>query len=316
MSSDDLRKQWYLSYLSGSNMSYVDGLYEDYIKNPEAVSDDWRACFQALPAVNGEAQEVSHQAVREYFLKNSQKKNTNNSGKADKQADVTRYIDAFRMMGHQAATLDPLAMAPRTPLQALQPEYYQLGAGDKQDYFSAGSSFSSELMTLDAITQAVHDTYCGNIGIEYMHIGDPAEVNWFKEKMESSRGHSSISAEKKRKVLADLIATDGLERYLATRYVGQKRFSVEGADALIPMLNEIIQLSGHAGVKETLVGMAHRGRLNAMINVFGKAPKELFSEFEGKENHERTGDVKYHLGFSANLRTDSARDVGIQSFAS
>lgn len=308
MSSTNLQKEWNKAYLSGANMSYVDALYEDYLADPNTVPDDWRHYFASLPKHNN-AQDVSHKEIREYFLNNKSKKNAIIVNAENKQADVTRLINAYRMLGHQAAKLDPLDMLVRESVPSLQLNYYHFTDQDKKATFFAGDAFSKDPMSLEKIYQALNETYCGSIGIEYMHIANEAEVKWLQQKIESVRGRPTFDAQKKRQILAELIATDGLERYLATRYVGQKRFSVEGGDALIPMMNELIRLSGQNGVKETIVGMAHRGRLNALINVFGKAPKELFQEFEDKKNFERTGDVKYHLGFSSNLKVDNGEIV-------
>jgi 2-oxoglutarate dehydrogenase E1 component len=142
-----------------------------------------------------------------------------------------------------------------------------------------------------------------------MHISDNDEVEWIQKRVESVRGCAYYSAEKKCNILKDLIAADGLERYLGTRYVGQKRFSLEGGDSLIPMMKEIINKAGSNGVKELVIGMAHRGRLNVLVNVLGKEPHQLFQEFEGKVKYERTGDVKYHLGFSSDVKTESGAVV-------
>ena len=160
-------------------------------------------------------------------------------------------------------------------------------------------------MSLGDIHQALSETYCGSIGIEYMHISNEKEIEWFQQRMESTRGRPHFDAAKKMNILKDLIAADGLERYLGTRYVGQKRFSLEGGDSLIPMMKEIINQSGQSHVKEVVIGMAHRGRLNVLVNVLGKDPSQLFQEFEGKVKYDRTGDVKYHLGFSSDIETES-----------
>ena len=148
-------------------------------------------------------------------------------------------------------------------------------------------------MPLRDIIQVLRDTYCGSMGIEYMHIAKNEEIEWLQKMLEPVRGRAVFDADKKRKILKELIAADGLERYLATRYVGQKRFSLEGGDSLVPMMKEIINIGGESRVKEIVVGMAHRGRLNVLVNVLGKEPDELFQEFEGKANPDRTGDVKY-----------------------
>lgn len=306
MSSTDLQNQWASSYLSGGNMAYVDGLYEDYLADPSSVPADWRAAFDALPKVNGVTKEVSHRDIRDYFLQNVDKKRTQVVASEDsKQYQVADLMNAYRAHGHHAAKLDPLDMAERVQVPSLELAYHQLFESDMNRAFFAGKYFNGAQMTLREIFQALQETYCGSIGIEYMHISDNTETEWLQQKMESVRGRLNFDVNKKREILNDLIAADGLERYLGTRYVGQKRFSLEGGDAFIPMLKEIIRRGGQDGVREIVIGMAHRGRLNVLVNVLGKEPDQLFQEFEGKVKSERTGDVKYHLGFSSDLRIET-----------
>lgn len=306
MSSSDLQNEWASSYLSGGSMAYVDSLYEDYLANPESVSDDWRSVFSVLPQVNGAAKEISHRDIRDYFLQNANKKISPVVQSADSQQyQVANLINDFRSLGHHAAKLDPLEMIHRVPVPSLELAYHHLDKTDKSIKFFAGTSFNGPEMALGDIYKALSETYCGSIGIEYMHISDVEETEWLQQKMESVRGRAVFTAEKKLDILKDLIAADGLERYLGTRYVGQKRFSLEGGDSLIPMMKEIINQAGPKGVKELVIGMAHRGRLNVLVNVLGKEPGELFQEFEGKIKYDRTGDVKYHLGFSSDIRTES-----------
>ena len=311
MSRDELQKAWATSYLSGGNMAYVDGLYEDYLSDPMSVSPDWQAVFKALPKVDGVGTDISHRAIREHFLSQVDKKQVMVQAVESKQANVTDFINAYRSNGHLAASLDPLNMCERVATPSLTLSYHHLTDNDLKQAFDAGTSFSKTALSLQEISQALRDTYCGSIGIEYMHIANTDETQWLQQKMESVRGRPAYSAEKKRQILNELIEADGLERYLATRYVGQKRFSLEGGDALVPMMKEILRLAGQSDVKDVLIGMAHRGRLNVLVNVLGKEPDELFQEFEGKINHERTGDVKYHLGFSSDIQTDSGAVVHV-----
>lgn len=310
MSSSFLQNEWASSYLSGGSMGYVDSLYEDYIADPNSVSDEWRKVFDSLPKVNGHAIDVSHRSVRDYFLQNADRKAAPVIQASDiKPYEVANLVNAFRTKGHLAAMLDPLGMTPPQDVPGLKLSYHHLTEADKDKTFSALTSFNGSEMTLGTIYQSLKDTYCGSIGIEYMHISNTEEIEWFQHKMESVRGKPSYNAAKKIEILKDLIAADGLERYLGTRYVGQKRFSLEGGDALIPMMNEIIHEAGGKGVKEVVIGMAHRGRLNVLVNVLGKEPNELFQEFEGKIKYDRTGDVKYHLGYSSDIRTKSGQIV-------
>jgi 2-oxoglutarate dehydrogenase E1 component len=301
------------SYLSGGSMAYVDGLYEDYLADPHSVPKDWRVAFDALPKVNGHATDVSHRTIRDYFLEHADKKSSAPIVvTADaKQAQVANLINAYRTLGHHAAKLDPLDMVKREALPNLDLAYHHLSESDLDHHFFVGKTFGKQQMPLREIYQALRETYCGSIGIEYMHISDNEEVEWLQEKLEPVRGRATFTTEQKKDILKDLIAADGLERYLGTRYVGQKRFSLEGGDSLVPMMQELIRLGGARAVKELIIGMAHRGRLNVLVNVLGKEPNELFQEFEGKVNSERTGDVKYHLGFSSDLRTKAGEIVHV-----
>lgn len=310
MSGSSLQNEWASSYLSGGSMAYVDSLYEDYLTDPDSVSADWRAVFSALPKVNGSNQELSHRDVREYFLQNADKKVTQVVQSADSaQYQIASLINDFRAQGHLAAKLDPLEMQARPDVPNLSLAHHNLANVDKNRKFFSGTSFNGPEMPLDQIYNALRETYCGSIGIEYMHISDVEETSWLQGKMESVRGRATFDAAKKMEILKDLIAADGLERYLGTRYVGQKRFSLEGGDSLIPMMKEIIDRAGKDNVKELIIGMAHRGRLNVLVNVLGKEPKELFQEFEGKIKYDRTGDVKYHQGFSSDVKTSSGSVV-------
>ena len=311
MSGSNLQKEMASSYLSGGSMAYIDALYEDYLEDPHSVSKDWQEAFAALPQVKGQAAEVSHRDIRNYFLENADKKSTQVVTADDKQGQVANLINAYRKVGHLAAKLDPLDMAERMPAPALELSYHNLSEGDLDTVFFAGNTFTKEQLPLREIYQTLRDTYCGSIGIEYMHIANNEEVQWLQKKLESVKGKGTFSAEKKQDILNELIAADGLERYLGTRYVGQKRFSLEGGDSLVPMMKEIIRLGGGDSVKEIVIGMAHRGRLNVLVNVLGKEPDQLFQEFEGKVKYEGTGDVKYHLGFSSDVRTNAGSIVHV-----
>lgn len=313
MRSNDLGYQWASSYLSADSMSYLEALYEDFLENPNSVPSQWQALFREIlrervaPAGH---QEVPHRAIRDYF---SQKKRPQAEASApeSKQSQVTNLINAYRALGHHAAKLDPLDLAERMHVPALDLAYHQLSPEDNDKVFAAGKYFNADGMPLSDIVQALKDTYCGSIGIEYLHISNAAETEWLQEKLESARGKFHFSKDEKRAILHDLILADGLERYLGTRYVGQKRFSLEGGDALIPLMKALIEKSGEQELKEMVIGMAHRGRLNLLVNVLGKEPDRLFQEFEGKINTERTGDVKYHLGFASNLETKSGKELHV-----
>jgi 2-oxoglutarate dehydrogenase E1 component len=305
MSSSYLQNEWDSTYLSGGSMAYVDSLYEDYLTDPDSVPADWKGVFSALPKADSANEEPSHREVRDYFLKNSSRKIAHVVQTADsEQYQVAKLINDFRSLGHLAARLDPLQLTERPNVSRLSLAYHNLSHIDPNRKFFAGSHFNGSEMSLSEIYKSLQDTYCRSIGIEYMHISDREEIEWIQERIESVRGCGQFEADKKRTILKELIAADGLERYLGTRYVGQKRFSLEGGDSLIPMMKEIINKAGLSGVKEMVIGMAHRGRLNVLVNVLGKEPDQLFQEFEGKVKYERTGDVKYHLGFSSDIKTE------------
>ena len=293
MMSKSLQQALATGYLSDGNMAYVDELYEDYLRNPQSVSPEWKKTFDALAH---DGQDVSHRAIREHFLNLVSAKTIQvNATEGNKQARVDEFVRAFRQHGHLAADLDPLALLVRSPVPCLNLAYHDLHEADlKADLY-----------------QTLRETYCGHIGFEFMHLTDTHEIAWFQEKIESVRGRLHITPDQKRQILKELIAADGLERYLGTRYVGQKRFSLEGGDALIPLMKEIIRRAGENQVKEIPIGMAHRGRLNVLVNVLGKQPSVLFQEFEGKVKLERTGDVKYHLGFASDLAVESGKVVHV-----
>lgn len=302
--SDTMKKAWETAYLSGGSMAYVDGLYEDYLLDPSSVPEDWQTIFRNLSSARDGQVDTPHRAVRDYFLAAAtQPKKAVFVSRDDKQSSVADLINAYRTNGHLAANLDPLQMLKREAPPSLELGYHNLSDADLDELFFAGKSFSDKPMSLRDIQAALKKTYCGSIGIEYMHIASTDEVNWIQHKMEEVQGQLRITPEQKKEILTELIAAEGLERYLGTRYVGQKRFSLEGGDALVPMMNEIIREAGHKEVREVVVGMAHRGRLNVLVNVLGKNTEQLFQEFEGTVKLERTGDVKYHMGFSSDIKT-------------
>lgn len=186
----------------------------------------------------------------------------------------------------------------------LSREYHGLDRVGPDILFDPGSLFIEGPVSLDTIERVLHETYCASIGAEYMHIAATEEKRWLQKRLESAHGHFGFDDKTRLAILERLIAAEGMERYLHRRYVGQKRFSLEGAESLIPLLNALVQRGGAGGLQEIVLGMAHRGRLNVLINLFGKAPSELADEFEGRPRDDRgTGDVKYHMGFSSNVET-------------
>jgi 2-oxoglutarate dehydrogenase E1 component len=303
------------SYLFGGNAPYVEEMYEAYLDNPGSVPDNWREYFDALqhvPAVDGsEARDVAHAPVIESFAQRA-KANAfaNKASSADlavarKQVHVQSLIAAYRFLGNRWAELDPLKRAERPKIPELDPAFYDLTESDMDISFSAVNSyFGGETMTLRQIVQALRETYCSSIGAEFMHGSDPAEKRWWQERLEKARGKPSFTADEKKHILERLTAAEGLERYLHTKYVGQKRFSLEGGESFIAAMDELIQRGGERGVQEIVIGMAHRGRLNVLVNTLGKMPADLFAEFEHKAAEDLpAGDVKYHQGFSSDVST-------------
>lgn len=304
------------SYLFGGNAPYVEEMYEAYLDNPGSVPDNWRAYFDALqhvPAVDGsDARDVAHAPVIESFAQRAKanafgaKASGAELAVARKQVHVQSLIAAYRNVGSRWADLDPLKRTERPKIPELEPGFYDLSESDMDIAFSASNTYFSkaETMTLREIVQALRETYCGTIGAEYMHITDQVEKRWWQERLESIRSKPGFSAEKKKHILERLTAAEGLERYLHTKYVGQKRFSLEGGESFIAAMDEVVQSGGVKGVQEIVIGMAHRGRLNVLVNTLGKMPKDLFAEFEHTAPEDLpAGDVKYHQGFSSDVST-------------
>tara|TARA_R110001632_G_scaffold7382_2_gene29383 strand:- start:25096 stop:27933 length:2838 start_codon:yes stop_codon:yes gene_type:complete len=305
---------WSTSHFSGGNLEYVEGLFESYLVDPNSVSEEWRKCFDQLPRVSeAQSTDLPHSVIQEQFLqigKNKFRSMPVSSGQVassdheQKQINVLQLINAYRVRGHQHATLDPLGLQKREKVADLDIGYHQLTGADLDTKFNVGSLFfNKESLKLSEIISELEKTYCESIGYEFMHIVDTQEKAWLQQRVESVRSHPEYSQETRESLLERLTAAEGLEKYLASRYPGAKRFGLEGAESLIPMVNELIQRSGALGAKEVVIGMAHRGRLNVLINTLGKNPKDLFDEFEGKKLVNTSGDVKYHQGFSSNVIT-------------
>lgn len=302
------------SYLFGGNAPYVEEMYEAYLDNPGSVPDNWRAYFDALqhvPAVDGsDARDVAHAPVVESFAQRAKanafasKASSTDLAIARKQVHVQSLIAAYRNVGSRWADLDPLKRTERPRIPELEPSFYDLTEADMDLTFSAANTYFSkaETMTLREIMQALRETYCSSVGAEFMHITDQTEKRWWQQQLESIRSKPSFSAEKKKHILDRLTAAEGLERYLHTKYVGQKRFSLEGGESFIASMDELVQSAGAQGVQEIVIGMAHRGRLNVLVNTLGKMPKDLFAEFEHTAPEDLpAGDVKYHQGFSSDV---------------
>ena len=314
------------SQLSGGNAAFVEELYEAYLRDPANVSAEWQAYFASFRGrENGD---VPHSdAIAR--IERAQKLNGHalaiaapgSDVQAQKQAGVLKLVTAYRSRGHLAAKLDPLdlehrfkpeelqalGLLPRPHAPDLEPAFHGLGAGDMETEFNTSFLAGPARMKLRDLIARLKATYAGSVGAEFMHIADSEQRRWVHEQIERAGGEYALDASEKKQLLEKLVRADGLERYLHTKYVGQKRFSLEGGDSLIPLVDELLNRGGSDGLRDFVIGMAHRGRLNVLVNILGKAPQKLFAEFEGKFEHPddpaHSGDVKYHMGFSADVKT-------------
>ncbi len=301
------------SYLFGSNAPYVEELYEAYLLNPNDVDLNWRQYFDALqhqPAVDGSARsDIPHAPIISAFAQRAKKPATTSASKdfdfAEKHVAVQQLVSAYRFLGSRWANLDPLQRSDRPEIPELDPAFYGLSETDMATTFNVrNAAFGSNNIRLRDLIQNLRDTYCRSVGVEYMHVSDPSIKRWLRERVESARSTSAFTAEQKIHILERLTAAEGLERFLHTKYVGQKRFSLEGGESFIVSIDAAIQMGGSQGVQEVIIGMAHRGRLNVLVNTLGKMPADLFAEFEGHHAEDLpAGDVKYHQGFSSDVAT-------------
>lgn len=296
------------SALFVANAPFVEGLYESYLADPWSVAEAWRDYFDSLQSsIKLSDKDIPHTPIQKAFaalpLASGSQPAASNSLER-KQVSVLQMINAHRFLGVRVANLDPLNRHAKPDVPELTPAHYGFTAADMETTFETGSLVGAARMTLREIIDLVRQTYCGSIGAEYMYINDMAQKRWVQNRLEGARGKPNYVNAQRRRILERLTAAETLERYLHTKYVGQKRFSLEGSDTLIPLLDHLLQRAGGQQVRETVIGMAHRGRLNVLINTLGKLPRDLFAEFEGKHNNElRSGDVKYHQGFSSDIAT-------------
>lgn len=316
MQRSSMESLWRSSHISGGNATYVENLYEAYLKDPNAVPEQWRDYFDKLPLVASniiQIEDVPHSVLRERFAQISKMRvRTDATVRHDSQATeyerkqvrVVQLIAAYRELGHQKAQLDPLGLAERKAAADLDLGFHQLSSADFDTVFQTGTLHIGKAdANLGEIYKALESTYCSSIGAEFMHIVDTTERHWIMQRMEAVRAAPDYGKEVRLNLLHQLISAEGLEKSLASKYPGTKRFGLEGGESLIPMLSELVQRCGSYQAKEIVMGMAHRGRLNVLINILGKNPSELFAEFEGTAHYESSGDVKYHQGFSSNVMT-------------
>ena len=301
-----MQELWGSSHLSAGHAAYLETLYEIYLTTPENLSKEWSDFFSNLPSEQDRNGEISHQSVINEFKNLSRGVVSAKEEIDERQGKVIRLIQSYRNRGHQEATLDPLDMMDRNPIEDLKIEFHGLSEDDLDtefytDTFNSGSKKSSLKNILDDLRRI----YCGNIGIEYNYIMDSNERRWFQKKFESKIESYSFSKDEKLHIYERLNSAEGLAKYLAAKYPGMKRFGIDGSESLVPLVDAVIQNCGSLGANQICFGMAHRGRLNLLVNVLGKFPADLFSAFDesGELEGANTGDVKYHLGFSSNINT-------------
>lgn len=278
------------SYLSNADGAVIDDYYQRYINDPESVSEGWRKFFEGF----------------EFARKNY---DTDIPENFHKEFKVLGLINGYRSRGHLFTKTNPVR-ARRTYRPTLDIENYSLGQADLETVFQAGNEIGIGPAKLKDIIDHLEQTYCDSIGVEYMYIRKPEEIAWIREKIEL-KNRPKFSAKDKKHILHKLNQAVVFERFLHTKFVGQKRFSLEGNEALIPALDAVVEKGADIGIKEFIIGMAHRGRLNVLANIFNKTYEKIFSEFEGKEYEDNLfdGDVKYHLGYSCDVKTDNGHDV-------
>lgn len=293
--------------LSADGVAYIEMLYEQYLQDKHSVDDSWQTYFKAYEQAN----DAPHNAIKEQFLLLARNQSGSvfvslDDGGNPKQMAVQQLIAAYRQRGHRKATLDPLGLQKPSLPEDLTLSFHGLSDADLDGVFPTNDlSIGKNEATLREIIDILERVYCGNIGYEYTHVFTAKEKRWFEQYIESNHGHLSFDKDKKMDILQRLTAAEGLEKYLARKYTGVKRFGLEGGESFIPALHELIERAGSFGTEEMVIGMAHRGRLNVLVNILGKSPKDLFDEFDGKVQPSRgSGDVKYHNGFSSNVMTE------------
>ena len=303
------------TYLFGGNAPYVEEMYENYLSNPGSVPDSWREYFDALqhvPAVDGSnTKDVAHLPVINAFAERAKAGGTRvvmasaDAEMGRKRTAAQQLIAAYRNVGQRWADLDPLKRTERPPIPDLDPAFYGFTDADQETVFDTSNTFfGKNSMSLRELLNALRETYCGTLGAEYMYATDQAEKRWWQEKLESIRSKPNFNADKKKSILERLTAAEGLERFLHTKYVGQKRFSLEGGESFIAAMDELVHKASAQGVQEIVIGMAHRGRLNVLVNTMRKLPADLFAEFDHTAPEDLpAGDVKYHQGFSSDIST-------------
>lgn len=285
-----------LSYLSNADSSYIDSLYQLYQQDPEAVDFGWQKFFEGFDFGRGSGGDTAGSQTPEHFLK---------------EMKVMGMIYGYRQRGHLFTKTNPVRER-RKYYPGKELETFGLSESDLDTVFNAGAEVGLGPAKLRDIRQLLEQTYCQSIGAEYVYIRNPDKLKWFRERMERERNTPNLSLDTKKRILKKLNEAVVFENFLGTKFLGQKRFSLEGAESLIPALDFVINRGADLGIEEFVIGMAHRGRLNVLANIMNKTYKDIFAEFEGKafdESKPYGGDVKYHLGFSTDVETDSGKKV-------
>ena len=305
--NESMKELWGSSHISAGHAAYLEDLYETFIHDPDNLSKEWLDFFTSLPKHPNSNGEISHQKIIKEFKNLSRSKVISKTKKSvdERQGKVIRLIQSYRNRGHLKAKLDPLGMMERRVIEDLGIEFHGLSHEDLDQEFYTDTFTDSKKLTLREILKRLEEIYCGNIGIECNHILDSNERRWFQKKFESKLKDYDFSKKQQLNIYERLNSAEGLAKYLSAKYPGMKRFGIDGAEALVPLIESVIQDCGSMGASQICFGMAHRGRLNLLVNVLGKLPSELFSAFDEDFELEgaSTGDVKYHLGFSSNFET-------------
>ena len=301
------------SFLNKSNSAFIEEMYIKYIEKDPNLPESWREYFKDL---NDDIESIIKEVEGPSW---AQRKKVNldkitNELAGQNQSSITESIKAialiraYRIRGHLIANLDPLGMMERNYIHELHPEDHGFKKEDYSKKIFIGSYLNTTSASINEILQKLRKVYCSNIGVEYMHISDPVEKIWFRERMEKEENQINFTSNGKKAIFNKIVQAEGFEKFLAKKYVGTKRFGLDGAESLIPALEQIIKRGGQLGVKEIKIGMPHRGRLNVLANVLQKSYKRIFNEFAGEISNLRkedsTGDVKYHLGASSDREFD------------
>ena len=294
------------SFKYGGNSEFLETLYEEYLIDPENIKPEWKNYFDSIQ--NGK-NDVSHKSITKQFRNYKISKIPQVNSKSSKSSDVQNLINAYRRRGHEVAKIDPLNLRKAKEVPDLNLNFHDLNEADLEESFSISNFLDSKTMKLSEIISSISKSYTSSLGYEFMHIMSSKTRAWFIDKIEGKDTPYDFSNPEKEHILKRVVDSESLEKFLAAKYPGAKRFGLEGGESLVPLLDTVIEELGSKGAKELVMGMSHRGRLNVLINVIGKKPSELFTEFDEdfEQDDAHTGDVKYHLGYSSNILTSGGQ---------